>query len=227
MKRGDSLLVDVVVGGVLLVAGVVTWQKLDVSNRWAWACEARKAETGEGVVFEYTRLENCPQGQGRSEKKLRRTLARPGAEETTFHLNESPTTRTGPRARRPYVYSIFFPSSYTDATRDGDRDPVPVATRKLALPTGTFFTVRRSREGELTHGSPEGSHTHRTVTYEWGSPRSPATVLTYTREAGSPGMDSPPLRPEDLPGDAYFEWEMLESIEPPPTAGRIPATNNH
>lgn len=215
MKRGDSLVVDVVLGAALLIAGTVAWRRLEVSNRWAWEREARKAETGEGVVFQYARVENCPQGAGRAEKTLRRSLAATGPKETTFKLYESPTTRTGPRARRPYVYSIFFPASYGDAVRDGDRDPVPVATRKLTLPTGIFFTVRRTREGDVTHGSAEGSHTHRTVTYTWSSPRSPATVLSYTREAGTLGMDAPPLRPEDLPADAYFEWEMLESIGTP------------
>lgn len=210
--KGQSWFTDAVIGLVILAAGTTAWRRLDMSDRWAWAREARKAETGEGVVFEYRRIENCPQGQGRTEKTLRRAMGAPGHDGTTFKLYETPTTRTGPRARRPYVYSMFFPSSYGDATRDRERDVTPAASRKLVLPVGEFFTVRRSREGELTHGSPEGSHAHRTVTYEWYSPRSPAAVLTYTREAGSPDMDTPPARPEDLPGDAYFEWERLEAI---------------
>ncbi|MBK9695110.1 MAG: hypothetical protein IPO76_06915 [Elusimicrobia bacterium] len=223
MKRGESLLIDVVVGGVLLTAAVVTWQRLELSNRWAWARESRKAETGEGAVFEYQRIENCPLGQGRTEKKLRRTVGNPGTEGTTFKLHETPPGRTGPRARRPHVYSMFFPSSYADATRDGDRDLVALAARPLELPTGTYFTVRRSREGNMSHGDTEGSHPHRTVTYEWYSPRSPAALLTYTREAGTAGMDNPPTRLEDLPENVYYEWEMLESVRSSDIGGDEPA----
>lgn len=215
MKRGDPWLIDVVVGGVLLLAGVVTWQKWEVSNRWVWNREARQAQTGEGVVFAYTRIENCPRGPGRAEKKLRRSLATPGPKESTFTLHEWPSARTGPRARRPYVYSIFFPSSYGDATRDRERDPIPAETKTLSLPLGSFFTVRRTREGELTHNSVEGSHTHRTVTYEWFSPRAPAAILSYTRDLGTTGLDNPPTRPEDLPNDFYFQWERLDSISRP------------
>lgn len=219
MKKRHFSITDVIVLAVLFATGTTAWRRLEMSNRWAWSRESRQAETGEGAVFEYKRIENCPQSQGRTEKKLRRTMGAPGPEGTTFKLYESPTTRTGPRARRPYVYSMFFPSSYADATRDKERDLVPAIARTLELPTGTFFTVRRSREGDLTHGGAEGSHAHRTVTYEWVSPRSPAAVLTYTREAGTAGMDTPPTRMEDLPENAYYEWEMLESVSSKGTVG--------
>ncbi|MBK8423804.1 MAG: hypothetical protein IPL30_07870 [Elusimicrobia bacterium] len=177
MKKPFFSITDLVVVAILLVSGTAAWRRLELSNRWAWARESRKAETGEGAVFEYQRIENCPLGQGRTEKKLRRTV-KPGNGGHDFQAPRKRPGRTGPWARRPHVYSMFFPSSYADATRDGDRDLVALAARPLELPTGTYFTVRRSREGNMSHGDTEGSHPHRTVTYEWYSPRSPAALLT-------------------------------------------------
>lgn len=223
MKKRHFTITDVLVTAVIVSTGTVAWNRLEVSNRWAWSRESRRAETGEGIVFDYKRIENCPRAEGRTEKKLRRTMGAPGPEGTIFKLYETPNRRTGPRARSPYVYSMFFPSSYADATRDGDRDLVTLAARSLELPTGTYFTVRRSREGNMSHGDTEGSHPHRTVTYEWYSPRSPAALLTYTREAGTAGMDNPPTRPEDLPENVYYEWEMLESVRSPDSGGDEPA----
>ncbi len=75
----------------------------------------------------------------------------------------------------------------------------------------------------MSHGDTEGSHPHRTVTYEWYSPRSPAALLTYTREAGTAGMDNPPTRLEDLPENVYYEWEMLESVRSSDSGGDEPA----
>ena len=160
-------------------------------------------------MFEYRGSRTAPKDKA-GRKTLRRAMGAPGHDGTTFKLYETPTTRTG-RARRP-TYIDVLPSSHGDATGDRERDVTPAASRKVVLPVGEFFTVRRSREGELTHGSPEGSHAHRTVTYEWYSPRSPAAVLTYTRETGSPDMDTPPARPRGPARGRLFRMGKAGSV---------------